>query len=214
MRLLRKIRTIKNFEILQTLVLTRISRIMEHSICITNKYGVKKYNASNDKHPGVLYQEGIVIDLNPNVLRLGPDMLKDQFTHLNKKIVDSPHYKLTKGCMEGDLGANEYILLEQKGMLDGRPAFFKDVSFHFNKNRDCNKSILDGEYFPIKVYLIDDVYYVFDGKHRAAMACYLNVNIRAMVIPKEIILTEGLLSIKDKKQFTRHTEFIKRLQNG
>jgi len=142
-----------------------------------NKLGVK---ADNQIFNRVYLPQKNVTTLSLNKLRLGIDWLKNDYTLIGTKIVNSPHFGLMQAISDNkDTRALEYIYRKEKGTLDFRGGslvtekFLEDSVFYFKKRK---QELLLDTYDPIKVVNINGKFYIIDGKHRAAMACLLKMN--------------------------------------
>ena len=64
------------------------------------------------------------------------------------------------------------------------------------------------------VYNLNEKYYIYDGKHRAAMCAYNQMTVPCIVIDIEYMFSgiwdEMFKKILNKKDYKRHTEFYKR----
>lgn len=157
---------------------------------------------------------GSIIEIPTDKLFLGPDYLNNQNTLLNCGISQSPHYEFVKTIMEdGDLSKTEYIQRFVSGRLDWRRGSTKPRDFsYFNRMYLLSQNeIQANDYEPVIVYSLNGVYYIFDGKHRAALCANLNIPVRCNIVGSEIAnanVWHYMFSIvKGKPDFSRHTEF-------
>ena len=163
--------------------------------------------------------------LSPKELYLGPDFLKDEYTLINKQLIDSPHYGLMLAIREKkDIRNTEYIRRFNLGELDWRHSrpMPKNFEFYYKKYEDSMKAIIEGSYRPIIVYFQDNRYYIYDGKHRAALCALLGVTINCIVVGNEIANSDlwhymfcMINNHNDySKHITFHNSYLKKLENG
>lgn len=178
-----------------------------------NSYGLKNVSAAvllNGR-----FYEPLEIDLKPvNSLYLGPDYLKDEYTLLNTPIIDSPHFYFVKAINEGlDLFDTDYIQRYMKGTLDWRRGKRKPQNIgHFKE--DCAQSkikIENDNYEPVLAYFQNNHYYIYDGKHRAAMCAYMGKPVLCKIVSSEIAnigVWHYMFSLlENKKEFSKHINF-------
>lgn len=184
------------------------------SAFVATKYGIKNLNM------GCLtnYERalcGDVVELSPDSLYLGPDFLKDNFTLLNCRLLDSPHYSFIDAVNNGANPLNsDYYYRYIKGTLDWRHCQLrsKDPKRFFEKNEKSKKEIEKGEYKPVVVYYWKNRCYIFDGKHRAALCAFMNIPIRCLVVPATVAL-DGVWArlfhiVKNSGAYSLHNGFI------
>lgn len=158
-----------------------------------------------------------VIELQPNQLFLGPDFLKDQYSLLDRSIYQSPHYDFVRAQKNGnDLMSTEYIKRYIAGTLDWRRGTYKptDYIFFHNQYETITTAIHDGVCPPVITYQMSERYYIFDGKHRAAICAMLDVPVNTIVVNSEIananVWHYMFALIDEKKEYSKHTDFHKR----
>lgn len=179
------------------------------------KYGIKNLNAgclTTYAHADV----SDTISLSAEVLFLGPDFLKDKYTLIDRPLLESPHFMLVKTEIEkGNVAETDYYKRLIKGTLDWRYCFLKhkQLSGYYTKNEAMIERINSNDYKPAIVYKWKGHYYLFDGKHRAALCAALGKPIKCVVISPFIALDgvwNKLFIIASKsKGFNKHVEFIK-----
>ena len=156
--------------------------------------------------------------LSSNQLFLGPDHLKDNYTNLHTPIKDSPHYYLMKDIAEhNDLSRSIYINKFYNGVLDWRhiQPIVANYDFYLMKFRKSFCEVQNNTYSPVIVYRVNDVYYIADGKHRAALCAYMNKEVVCKVIDAKSALggiDKYLYSIMlQKNSYFKHVEFYKQI---
>lgn len=195
---------------------TRIQELFFRSFHIikfikTNR-GIKNVNAS------LLVEQQVdpikEVTLHSSSLFLGPDFLKDKYTLLDCCIEDSPHFGLVSALMnEMPIMETEYIHRLLNGTLDWRSPLIlpKDKDYFRNKYNRALLDIYSGAYKPIVVYFQGGKYYIYDGKHRAALCALLGKDIRCKVVGSGIansnIWNYMFSIIKNDKAYSRHTKY-------
>lgn len=193
------------------LTIHRICKILHIHYYYENKYGIKEYNKIPFKLSGSVQEE--IVD--PRIVYLGFDGLKDQYTLLGIPISDSPHFDLMRKLESGqDIYDSEYIKREISGCLDGRYEVEpSDHNIHYQK---VKKDILDNSYDPVLLYLIDKKLYAFDGKHRLAVCCLLGLNCKCKIMSKKELAhdkhTQRLYQeIKKRKCYSINLNFMNKI---
>lgn len=158
-----------------------------------------------------------VSKLQANQLYLGPDFLKDQYSLLDVSIYQSPHYDFVRAQKNSDdLMKTEYIRRYMAGTLDWRRGTYKPTDFNFfhNQYAAITTAIHDGDCPPIIAYKMGERYYIFDGKHRAAISAMLDVPVNTILVKSEIanayIWHYMFALINGKKDYSKHIDFHKR----
>lgn len=182
------------------------------------KYGIKNINFNQLVYPGQTVLNNI--EISPSLLRLGPDFLKDKYTLLDTHLVNSPHAELMSLLYNGkECDDSEYIKRYYHGYLDWRRGI-KDIDpdRFKKKNKTIVDSILNGNYEPVKIYQVGDSYYVFDGKHRAALCAVLGKEIKCAVVSSDIacagVWNRLFTYAKGKQSYGKHTEFYEHYLNS
>lgn len=183
-----------------------------HLFCFyKGKYGIKNINLNQLVFPGntVLNK----LEISPSLLCLGPDFLKDKYTLLDTPLVNSPHAELMSLLYNGkEFADSEYIKRYYHGYLDWRRGI-KDIdpSRFKKKNKTIVDSVLSGNYEPVKIYQIGGSYYVFDGKHRAALCAVLGKDVKCAVVSSDIacagVWNRLFTYVKGNKSYNKHAEF-------
>lgn len=197
-----------------------LKRIKEE--CMKSLHIVRFYNSRFGlKNVGAGYLLGaknyssvVIKNISADSLFLGPDYLKDKYTLLNCPISQSPHYGFIKTIMEnGDMASTDYIQRFVSGKLDWRRGSKKPRDFNYFKKMFSRSlgEIQSGDYSPIIIYSLGGKYYIYDGKHRAALCSLLGVPVKCMLVGSEIAnadLWHFMFSIiKDNEEYGRHTEY-------
>lgn len=184
------------------------------SAFVANKYGIKNLNMGCLTNYDFALS-GEIVELNPGSLFLGPDFLKDEFTLLDCRLLDSPHYIFVEAVNQRDeLTKTEYYERYIKGTLDWRHCQLKAKSMerYFDKNEKAKIDIIKEDYKPVVVYYWKDRWYIFDGKHRAALCAFMGRTVRCKIVPVSVAL-DGVWSklfdiIKDSGMYSLHNDFI------
>ena len=177
--------------------------------------GLKNYNMGKVAQ---LHEPFIInnIELPADELYLGPDFLKDFYTLLNCPLIESPHYFFMKALKSGrKLEDTEYVNRWTSGTLDWRNKMpiGKQIK-RWEKMFEVRKKEIESESVPeILVYKINERYYIYDGKHRAALGALMKEKIRCKVISESCIFSYYsrymLDTVVAKKDYSKHTEFFK-----
>lgn len=181
---------------------------------VVNKYGIKNLNMGCLTNYDMA-MDGDVVELSPDALFLGPDFLKDDFTLLNCRLLDSPHYSFIEAVNnKADLSKTDYYRRYIKGTLDWRHCQLKsrDMKGYFVKNERTKEEVEAGDYKPVVVYYWNNRGYLFDGKHRAALCAYMDRPIRCIIVPASVAL-DGVWArlfqiIKNDEEYSLHNEFL------
>ena len=154
------------------------------------------------------------IDLPANQLFLGPDYLKDTYTLLHTPILQSPHMDFVRAQRDAlPIMDTEYIHRYLKGKLDWRHEMIlpKDPSYFEHQFAASLTAIQGGTYPPVLVYKQGEHYYIFDGKHRAALCALLNRPVKCNIVGSDIAnahLWHYMFSlIIDNPAYKKHREF-------
>ena len=189
---------------------------IKKSKTFNNSYGLKNINMS--MRIVLPETEGREIKEIPfDKLFLGYDYLKDEFTLLDIPITESPHFDMMKKLYMGeDISDCDYIKRWIKGTLDWRYGFIRPKNYDFFVQRFnlSKENVERNEIKPVLVYNLNEKYYIYDGKHRAAMCAYNQMTVPCIVIDIEYMFSgiwdEMFKKILNKKDYKRHTEFYKR----
>lgn len=204
-----------------TILWKSISRVWSdcHLYCFYDgKYGIKNINLNQLVFPGQTVLKEI--EISPCLLRLGPDYLKDIYTLLDTPLVDSPHAELMSLLYNGkECDNSEYIKRYYYGYLDWRRGI-KDIDPNrfMKKNKDIVYSVLSGNYEPVKIYHVGNFYYVYDGKHRAALCAVLGKDVKCAVVSSDIacagVWNRLFTYVKSNKSYSKHTDFYEQYLNS
>lgn len=141
--------------------------------------GIKHFNTPITKSAfDYFISEQGVFELPVAKLLIGPDNLKDSYTLLGTPISDSPYNELMQSLNTGqDLHQTEYIGRVPSGILDNRRA--RPIDTHYlsslRQRFESQKALIQRDaYHPIKGVFVNGEYYIFDGKHRAALCAILH----------------------------------------
>lgn len=167
--------------------LIKLTRKFKISMLVDKKVGIKNLNYNLLVTPPT---SNTIISINPTELFLGPDFLVDQYTLLNRPLLESPHYELVEALSDNkDVKQTEYYRRYAKGTLDWRYLSNPKMVAHFyRKFVDSKNNVLNGTYEPIKIYKVGQVYYIYDGKHRAAMCALLKLSAKCEVVDLDAAL--------------------------
>lgn len=148
------------------MLLHKVCKAFRISVYFQMDKGIKGYNRPLFKIPDEVNFDTVTIA--PTDVYLSYDGLKDEYTHVEKNIADSPHVDLIRRLKDGhDICNCEYVHGEINGCLDGRFEQYDSpelIKFHRKKFIESNTTSA-----PL-LYLLCGKYYVLDGKHRLATA--------------------------------------------
>lgn len=155
--------------------------------------------------------------ISPDELFLGYDYLKDSFTLLDTPIKESPHFDMMKRLYKGEsISDCDYINRWVAGTLDWRHGYIrpKNYNFFIQRFNRSKEDIESNNIKPVTVYKLGEKYYIYDGKHRAAMCAYNKINIPCIVLDTEHMFSgiweELFKKILNRKDYKKHTEFYKK----
>lgn len=191
-------------------------RLLKRIHCIWfyhSKYGIKNFGASRLVEARYLSNQNVV-EISPQELYLGPDFLKDEYTLLDCPLKESPHFLLMEAIQsQKPLKETEYMKRFTRGCLDwrrGRP-MPKDFEYWYKKNNLSCDGIINGNYQPVVVYSLGNRYYIFDGKHRAAMCALVGKSVRCYIEESGVAnagIWHYLFSIAgENKGYSKHMVF-------
>lgn len=157
------------------------------------------------------------IILNSTELFLGPDFLKDQYTLLGKTILDSPHYQFMQAMLTNKpLEQTEYVKRWLTGTLDWRRSLpLKNQCERWKASFESKmKEVETGKYSEIWVYAVNGKYFIYDGKHRAALCAVLGKPIHCSVISDQCVYSfygrYMMECICNKEDYNKHRLFLDR----
>ena len=178
----------------------RICKLLGITVLTDNVAGIKAYNK---KKPS-FSEAGEETDIAPAELLLGFDGLADEYTLTGVPVNASPHYELLKLIKEDkDISCCDYIKRETTGCLDGRFPIKADIPGHTSASKKTTASVAAENYKPPLVYLVNDSYYILDGKHRCAAAALSGTPVRCRLIPLEEI-----------RAYSYHQKLYKKMQKN
>ena len=167
------------------------------------KCGLKNIHMNKRIKPIEIQAENTVY-LKAEDLFLGYDYLKDDFTLLDRPLKESPHYHLME-ILYADAGQeaiaqSEYIQRWLSGTLDWRFGFKdpNEYSFFIQRFHQSKENIAHNRIKPVIIYNLAGRYYIYDGKHRAAMCAYNNLQIPCVIVAAETVFTGVWKTLFDK----------------
>lgn len=179
------------------------------------RQGVKLYNkCETDLFPEIFGKKELV---SPDEVCLSFDGMKDEFTLLDTPIPESPHYEMIKRIESGrSITDCEYIRRENSGTLDGRYPVQVSENAHINACKKSFESVKSDDYTLPVLYRLNEKLYVYDGKHRLAVAAALNKKIYCYVIDAKQIANLSYLSqifekIKDRPEYSKNAYHLNTL---
>lgn len=189
-----------SLQILFWRVREKIAKLLGATFIFENKYGIKLIN-SNLRSPNLYVINRYEVDAKD--LRLGFDALNDKYSLCGISIMESPHFyfmdKLEKG---EDISKSDYVLRTCNGSLDGRTAFSVNNTTEISRFQKLyqikKREIEAGDIKPVVVYRINDVPYLADGKHRAALCGLLGVKVPCEEISYDFLMDSTRLWIFNK----------------
>ena len=155
-----------------------------------NQKGLKNVNmglVAQIKSPYVLEKK----ELSASELYLGPDFLTDRYSLIGTTIVDSPHREFVACFLENkSVEATDYAKRWSDGTLDWRRQMPVSVSIAEWKKvaKKRIQEVENNNYKPVLVYLHDEKYYIYDGKHRAALCAAFGKKVVCEVIPESYVM--------------------------
>lgn len=180
------------------------------------KYGVK---GLNNWYGSPIPVSNKCIYLSSEDLFLEKDFLKDDYTLVNVNISNSPHYDFMNSLLTGkNIKSTDYIKRFEGGFLDGRlPSYVSKKKIAEMKRifeKMVNEVTLD-EYEPVLVYNSNSKYYIYDGKHRAALCALFNKKVKCVLI-KKIDLSDSIVFskyklIKNNNKYLKTINFLEML---
>lgn len=197
-------------------IITIVTKKLHISMLLKKKVGLKNlnYNLLVTQPQG--YK---LLTLNPELLYLGPDFLNDSYTLLDCPLLESPHFELVE-CLSNNNSVKQtgYYKRFVSGTLDWRYLHKPHLLSYFETQFGVSKkSIMEETYRPVKIYCVNNRYYIYDGKHRAAMCALMNKQVRCELIDEKIafsgVFSYMFNSIKDNKIFYKHQRFNNNLSS-
>lgn len=144
------------------------------------------------------------------------DRLKDSYTSLNTKILDSPHFELMQMLQNGeDVMRSAYIQRLVRGTLDNRAPIRVDeryVRFLQNTFEKKNDLIQTGAYKPVKVVIVSGQHFVADGRHTAALCAVKQIAPKCIDVTPLVYDTYNWWCyrkmLKNKRHYAKHIDFF------
>jgi hypothetical protein len=169
-------------------IINKMMKCQNVSVLYSTPKGVKYYNGLM-KSMKLPHTEVFWCDTKQ--LHLGFDALKDEYTLVGKNVIESPHYGLMEALdKKTDIAQTDYCSRYRNGTLDSREGInitkklLSEMKVMFEKRKN---EIEKNNYVPIQVYRIQGMYYIADGKHRAALCAYLGKQVKCVEISNEYL---------------------------
>ena len=177
--------------------------------------GIKSINGKSFRVPCKTIG-GELVTLSSEDLFMGPDLLKDEYTLLGCNIKESPHYSLMDDLLHNrDIAKSIYIKRRKEGTIDSRIGIKENSSLSIYKERFSKryKEVVEQKYAPVCIYKVAEKYYIFDGKHRAALCAALGMPVRCMDISLIYYPAFPFMHLcawkKDDIKYSKHISFYK-----
>lgn len=180
--------------------------------------GIKCFNPiiKNERY-SVLGQK----EVSPENLFLDIDFLKDKYTLCDTSILDSPHYGLMIALERNeDIRHTDYWQRTIKGTIDSRQKTVpskKEYNQFYSTYQQKKNEVSSGDYAPIKVYCVNNKYYIADGKHRAALCAMMGKLVKCNIISSDCMLDSYYMwnyrKMKDEKGYSINNRFFEELLN-
>lgn len=184
-----------------------------------DKFGIKNINmylVADIGTPRVLQK----IELKPEDLFLGPDYLKDNYTLLDTCLLSSPHYGFMKCLLNnGDLKSTDYARRYSNGTLDWRRGYplEKKITGWKKTFQIKREKALNGDTQAIRIYKNNGKYYIYDGKHRAALNAILGLPILCDEIELNNIVSfygRYMFEFMNGNDYKKHKAFIEEIDTS
>lgn len=160
-------------------VINKLAIALDFSLVYFSPVGIKYFNPPISRSIFDYFILGNKFELSIDRLLIGPDNLKDKYTLLGTPISKSPYIGLMQFLNTSrDIKNIEYLERVKKGTLDIRRARSVDNQYIrrlYNKFESKKSLIQKNTYVPIKCVLVDNEYYIADGKHTAALCEILDI---------------------------------------
>jgi hypothetical protein len=181
-----------------------------------SKYGIKYFNQTLKSQQFDFAPILNQMIIHPDELYIGFDGLKDNYSLLGLSISYSPHRKLMDALENHKTHLKtDYFERIRKGKLDTRFGFCFKKIFFYQVYKEKKKQILSNAYSEVKVFYLNDRYYILDGKHTAALCVALGKSIRCVEIkhPFDHSYYFSLYSRmkKSKYNYTKNINFLKEI---
>ena len=196
--------------------------LKRNNIIITyfTKYGLKNINmglVAQLSTPYIIEQRKML----GSDLHLGPDFLADEFTLLECNITKSPHYEFVNAFLQGKkVEETEYVKRWESGTLDWRRPM--PISLSIDEWKKISKlrinEIRNNKYAPINVYYYGGKYYIYDGKHRAALCSAMNKDVLCNIIPSNYVFDYycGYMfkRVLNNRSYRKHKDFFEKMNTS
>lgn len=197
-------------------ILDRLCKSLDISILYESRTGIKCFH--NISHYNMLGHVpfGEVRCISVENLSMCMDRLKDSYTSLNTKILDSPHFELMQILRDGgDLSRSIYVQRLTKGTLDTRdPVRVGDHYFQVlrNKYAQMSKLIESGKYEPVQLIVVSGQYFIADGRHTAALCAVKQIAPKCIDVTPLVYDTYNWWCyrkmLKNKRHYAKHIDFF------
>lgn len=165
-------------------ILDKVCKRLDIALLYESKVGIKCCNqlisSSMFKH----HSTDVVMEVPSDQLLLCVDNLKDPYTLIDTKIIDSPHYELVQTISKGQhIAGSAYVKRRALGTLDAMSAVKVNADYLRNREnslRNLIDQIKAGFSEPVMILRLGDACYLSDGKHRAAIHAYLGLPIKCV----------------------------------
>lgn len=169
------------------------------------KVGVKNYNIGMFiPHAKPLSQT--IVSIPSSALFLGIDYLDDKYSLLGINIAESPHYHFLKAIKNGDnITETDYYRRAENGTLDVRRGRVqkKRLEHYMLRYTERLKEFQNGTLAPVLVYQLCEKYYIYDGKHRAALCALMGSDVKCQLVSCDRFDIRYKL-ICDNKNYLKH----------
>lgn len=199
-----------------------ICKKFDISILYQSKVGIKSTNQLISSDALKFFQTESRCNIDGKSLHIGFDGLKDEFTLINRKIMDSPHFELMDLlCNNKDIMESEYIKRTLSGTLDFRFRRKIDKQYldHIHEKFEQKLLLIKlDEYEPVKVINVNGQYFIIDGKHTAALCSYLEIAPKCVEI--EYVTHDSFWMwiyrkmLKHKNSYKKNIEFYTKICNS
>lgn len=178
------------------------------------KVGLKNINMGKAAQ---LYNPYIIekVEVNADNLFLGPDFLKDKYSLLGVNIQNSPHYSFMKALHDGEnIEETDYVRRWLSGTLDWRR------KMPLGRQVERWKSMYEQRIYEIEndrvadvlVYNVSGRYFIYDGKHKAALSALMGKKIKCSVISETCVFSYYsrymLDLVSERREYSKHMQFL------
>jgi len=194
---------------------------LDLSILYECKVGIKCTNQLVSSEMFNYFVSGETKSVHPENLYLTFDGLKDSYTLLARSVVNSPHFELMQILQDGgDVLHSDYLSRVVNGTLDfrsGQKIGNNYTGFLRNKYNERINSIENDLYIPVKIFKVNEKYYIADGKHTAAVCALVGVSPRCIDV--STLVYDSFFwwiyrkMLKHRANYLQHIEFFESLLN-